>query len=48
VASMGLAAVGHHQVVGGLTAGHLFKASDVVGQNLHRLLHSRKQRSVTP
>jgi organic radical activating enzyme len=46
VASMGLAAVGHYKIVGGLTAGHLFKASDIVGQNLHRLLHSRKQRSV--
>lgn len=48
VASMGLAAVGHHKIVGGLTAGHLFKASDIVGQNLRRLLHSRKQRSVAP
>jgi MoaA/NifB/PqqE/SkfB family radical SAM enzyme len=48
IASMGLAAVGHHKVVGSLTAGHLFNASDIVGQNLNRLLHSRKQRSVTP
>jgi MoaA/NifB/PqqE/SkfB family radical SAM enzyme len=32
IASMGLAAVGHHKVVGPLTAGHLFKASDRVGE----------------
>jgi sulfatase maturation enzyme AslB (radical SAM superfamily) len=47
IASMGLAAVGHHKVVGPLTAGHLFKASDIVGQNLNRLLLTRKQRSIT-
>ncbi|WP_213807239.1 radical SAM protein [Granulicella sp. dw_53] len=45
-ASMGLAAVGHYKVAGGLTAGHLFKASDIVGQNVSRLLHSKKQRSL--
>lgn len=33
VASMGLAAVGHHRVVGRLSAGHLFYASDRVGQS---------------
>jgi MoaA/NifB/PqqE/SkfB family radical SAM enzyme len=31
VASMGLAAVGHHRVLGGLTAGHLFQLSDQIG-----------------
>lgn len=31
IASMGLAAVGHHRVLGGLTAGHLFKASSRMG-----------------
>jgi hypothetical protein len=31
VASMGLAAVGHYKVLGPLTAGHLFFASDKVG-----------------
>ena len=31
IASMGLAAVGHHRVLGRLTAGHLFRASDRVG-----------------
>lgn len=32
IASMGLAAVGHHRVLGGLTAGHLFRMSDNVGR----------------
>jgi hypothetical protein len=45
VASMGLAAVGHHKVVGGLTAGHLFKASDIVGRNLKKLLDHPIKRS---
>jgi len=31
IASMGLAAVGHYRVLGGLTAGHLFQASDRIG-----------------
>lgn len=31
IASMGLAAVGHHRVLGRLTAGHLFMASDRMG-----------------
>lgn len=31
IASMALAAVGHHRVVGRLTAGHLFRISDRVG-----------------
>jgi organic radical activating enzyme len=37
IASMGLAAVGHHKVVGRLTAGHLFKASDSFGKGFRRL-----------
>ena len=37
VASMALAAVGHHRVVGGLTAGHLFFASDHMGQAWNKL-----------
>jgi MoaA/NifB/PqqE/SkfB family radical SAM enzyme len=37
VASMVLAAVGHHRVVGGLTAGHLFLASDRLGKNWRNL-----------
>jgi MoaA/NifB/PqqE/SkfB family radical SAM enzyme len=34
IASMALAAVGHHRVVGGLTAGQIFIASDRVGKGL--------------
>ena len=37
IASMGLAAVGHHRVVGRLTAGHLFMASDRLGKRWSRL-----------
>jgi MoaA/NifB/PqqE/SkfB family radical SAM enzyme len=32
IASMGLAALGHHRVLGPLTAGHLFMASDRLGK----------------
>jgi organic radical activating enzyme len=32
IATLGLAAVGHHRVAGRLTAGHLFRASDNIGQ----------------
>jgi MoaA/NifB/PqqE/SkfB family radical SAM enzyme len=37
IASMALAAVGHHRVVGGLTAGKLFMASDRLGRSWKRL-----------
>jgi MoaA/NifB/PqqE/SkfB family radical SAM enzyme len=37
IASMALAAVGHHPVLGGLTAGHLFLASDRLGRGWRRL-----------
>jgi hypothetical protein len=37
IASMGLAAVGHHRVAGALTAGHLFYASDRVGGYLRSI-----------
>ncbi len=37
IASMGLAAVGHHRVLGPLTAGHLFLASDRVGKRWKRM-----------
>jgi MoaA/NifB/PqqE/SkfB family radical SAM enzyme len=37
IASMGLAAVGHFPVVGSLTAGQIFMASDRVGQGWNRL-----------
>jgi MoaA/NifB/PqqE/SkfB family radical SAM enzyme len=37
MASMGLAAVGHYRVVGGLTGGHLFQASDRIGDAWRRV-----------
>jgi MoaA/NifB/PqqE/SkfB family radical SAM enzyme len=37
IASLGLAAVGHHKVLGPLTAGHLFLASDRFGKGLRKL-----------
>lgn len=36
IASMALAAVGNHRVVGGLTAGHIFRASNRVGAAISR------------
>lgn len=41
IASMGLAAVGHYRVAGGLTAGHLFMASDRIGKTLRALLDGK-------
>jgi MoaA/NifB/PqqE/SkfB family radical SAM enzyme len=40
IASMGLAAVGHHKVLGSLTAGHLFMASDRLGKTWRRIQHT--------
>ena len=37
MATLALAAVGHHRVAGRLTAGHLFRASDVIGRGWRRL-----------
>jgi MoaA/NifB/PqqE/SkfB family radical SAM enzyme len=37
IASMGLAAVGHHKVIGSLTAGQIFMASDRLGKSFRRL-----------
>jgi MoaA/NifB/PqqE/SkfB family radical SAM enzyme len=37
IASVGLAAVGHHKVIGPITAGHLFMASDRIGKGWRRL-----------
>ena len=37
IASMGLAAVGHHRVLGQLTAGHLFMGSDRLGKGWRSL-----------
>jgi sulfatase maturation enzyme AslB (radical SAM superfamily) len=46
IASMALAAVGHHRVLGQLTAGHLFMASDRLGKGWRSLrkVFSRKPR----
>lgn len=38
IASMGLAAVGHHKVVGNVTAGRIFMISDRVGAKMRKLL----------
>jgi MoaA/NifB/PqqE/SkfB family radical SAM enzyme len=50
IASMALAAVGHHRVLGGLTAGHLMGASERVGAKIGRVrsLLSRKQPPLPP
>jgi MoaA/NifB/PqqE/SkfB family radical SAM enzyme len=45
IASMGLAAVGHHRVMGGITAGHLFKVSEIIGTNYRKLLDPQEKRS---
>lgn len=37
IATMGLAAVGHHKVLGSLTAGHLFMASAKIGASWNRI-----------
>jgi MoaA/NifB/PqqE/SkfB family radical SAM enzyme len=49
IASMGLAAVGHHRVIGPLTAGHLFTASDRLGKGWRGLRNklSPKPRQVS-
>jgi len=46
IASMGLAAVGHYKVVGNLTAGDLFLASDRVGKRLRSFRGSFSGRRV--
>jgi MoaA/NifB/PqqE/SkfB family radical SAM enzyme len=43
IASMGLAAVGHHRVAGSLTAGQIFMASDRLGKSWRRF-HRRLMR----
>jgi sulfatase maturation enzyme AslB (radical SAM superfamily) len=47
VASMGLAAVGHHRVLGPLTAGHLFHASERLGR-IWREIGGVRQPAVPP
>lgn len=46
IASMGLAAVGHYKVVGGLTAGHLFMASDSLGKRWRNIQNAFSKKSV--
>jgi MoaA/NifB/PqqE/SkfB family radical SAM enzyme len=49
IASMGLAAVGHHKLLGRLTAGHVFLASDTLGKRWRRLRESfRRQPAMDP
>ena len=47
IASMGLAAVGHHKVVGGLTAGHLFLASDRIGKRWRKVRNALTPQAAT-
>ena len=42
IASMGLAAVGHYKLIGPLTAGHVFLASDTFGKRFRRFRESFK------
>jgi MoaA/NifB/PqqE/SkfB family radical SAM enzyme len=53
IASMGLAAVGHHRVAGKLTAGHIFMASDRLGKRWRSIRQSfsskaRAQATLSP
>ena len=41
IASMGLAAVGHHRVLPGVTAGQLFAVSELIGKGVNRLRSMR-------
>lgn len=50
IASMGLASIGHHKLIGSLTAGHVFWTSNAIGnyvlrvENVLRPLFDRRQR----
>jgi MoaA/NifB/PqqE/SkfB family radical SAM enzyme len=46
IASMGLAAVGHHRIAGPLTAGQIFMASDRVGKLWRKFQHKLSRKSV--
>ena len=46
VASMGLAAVGHHKVLPGVTAGHLFALSELIGSGVTKLRSLRDERDL--
>jgi MoaA/NifB/PqqE/SkfB family radical SAM enzyme len=47
IASMGLAAVGHHKVFGTLTAGQIFMASDRFGKGWRKLQKNLSQKPIT-
>ncbi len=47
IASMGLAAVGHYKVIGGLTAGHLFMASDRIGKGWRKVQETFSSKPAT-
>ncbi len=48
VASMGLAAVGHHRVVGSLTAGQIFHVSQQVGNTWRKMGHALTRQKAEP
>ncbi|HTD97080.1 MAG TPA: radical SAM protein [Edaphobacter sp.] len=48
IASMGLAAVGHHRVLAGLTAGHLFRISDRMGETWRKVKGTFEQPAPEP
>ena len=48
IASMGLAAVGHHRVIGPLTAGRIFMISDRVGRLWRNLQRKRLRKALNP
>ncbi len=43
LASMGLAAVGHHQIAPGITLGKLFHVSQRLGENIGRFRNSQRE-----
>jgi MoaA/NifB/PqqE/SkfB family radical SAM enzyme len=47
IASVGLAALGHHKVLGPLTAGHLFMASDRFGKGWRKLQRALSPKPIT-
>ena len=48
IASMALAAVGHHRVAGPVTAGHLFLASERIGKSWRRLREGTPAKAARP
>jgi MoaA/NifB/PqqE/SkfB family radical SAM enzyme len=48
IASMGLAAVGHHKVLGSLTAGQIFMASDRFGKGWRKLQKALSPKPIPP